>query len=223
MMMQEWFSDGFPLQVPAGTSILDAEMQVPPGAIGLIVLTHAGSRPRFTQRIQNMADYFAREGFGILIMDLLTEEETEIGRQEDEGIGFDYELLIDRLDMSLDWVLDLPEALGLPIGLFGSGPGAWAACSVAAQRPSDIVAVVACGLSLPADSAALKSLRTPTMLIAGDEDGPEQSFAKQCLAAMSCKKRMETVADASKPREDTRVTEKISRLAGLWFEQHVGG
>ncbi len=149
MMMQEWFSDGFPLQVPAGTSILDAEMQVPSGAAGLILLIHAGSRPRFTQRIQNMADYFAKDGFGILIMDLLTEEETEIGRQEDEGIGFDAELLADRLDNSLDWVRDLPEAMGLPIGLFGSGPGAWAVFTAASRRRLEIASVVAAGLCSP--------------------------------------------------------------------------
>src|SRR5690606_9602307 len=138
MMMQEWFSEGFPVQVPAGTSILDAEMQVPTGASGLIVLVHAGSRPRYTQRVQNLAEYFAKDGFGILIMDLLTEEESEIGKQAEDRNCFDREMLADRLDYSLEWVQDLPEASGLPIGLFGTGDGAWAAISAAAGRQEEV-------------------------------------------------------------------------------------
>lgn len=221
MMMQEWFSDGFPLQVPAGTSILDAEMQVPAGAAGLILLIHAGSRPRHTQRIQNMADYFAKDGFGILVMDLLTEEETEIGRQEDEGIGFDAELLADRLDNSLEWVRDLPEAFGLPIGLFGSGPGAWAVFSAAARRPVEIAAVVVAGLKAPVDIRALRGVNAPTLLIAGDDGGPEAGLAKECLAALVGKKKMETVLDAARPGEEGRITEKLSRLACNWFDQYL--
>jgi dienelactone hydrolase len=221
MMMQEWFSDGFPLQVPAGTSILDAEMQIPSRATGLIVLIHAGSRPRYTQRIQNMADHFAKDGFGILIMDLLTEEETEIGRQEDDGIGFDRDMLAERLESSLEWVQDLPEASGLSIGLFGSGPGAWAVCAAAAQRPIDIAAVAVAGLLPPADIDALKGMRAPTLFIAGDTDGPEFRFNRECLAAANCKKKMESVLDAAKPSEDVRIAEKLSRLAGSWFTQHL--
>ncbi len=59
------------------------------------------------------------------------------------------------------------------------------------------------------------------MLIAGDENGPEASLAKECLAALSCKKKMETIADAAKLGEEARLTERISRVACLWFEQYL--
>lgn len=220
MMMQEWFSEGFPVQVPAGTSILDAEMQVPSGANGLIVLVHAGSRPRFTQRVQNLAEYFTKDGFGILIMDLLTEEESEISKRSDEIACFDREMLADRLDNSLEWVRDLPEASGLPIGLFGTGDGAWAAFSAAASRPADVSAIVAAGMATPADARMLKYVRAPAMLIA-DDDGPETDLARECLAALPGRKRMELVTGYAKGREEARVTEKVSRLACFWFEQYL--
>src|SRR3954463_14657880 len=103
MFMQEWFSDGMPVQVPAGTSILDAELQVPAGASGLIVMVQAGGKPRNAQRVQSLAESFLKEGFGILIMDLLTEEEAEIGKDAGEAGCFEDEMLEERLDDSLTW------------------------------------------------------------------------------------------------------------------------
>lgn len=229
MMMQEWFSEGFPVQVPAGTSILDAEMQVPPGANGLIVLAHAGFRPRYSQRVQNVAEYFAKDGFGILVMDLLTEEESEIAKQaeefsspDDDETCFDSEMLTERLDDSLQWVRDLPEAAGLPLGLFGVGPGAWAAFTVAAARPGEVSAIVATGLPMPGEHHVLRSVRAPTLLIAGCESDSESAFARECINAVPVNKRLEFVPDAARGREDSpRATEKVSRLACQWFEQHL--
>ncbi|MDB5048748.1 MAG: putative phosphoribosyl transferase [Fibrobacteres bacterium] len=228
MMMQEWFSEGFPVQVPAGSSILDAEMQVPSGANGLIVLAHAGSRPRYSQRVQNVAEYFTKDGFGILIMDLLTEEESEIGKQAEElGVAgedntcFDAEMLAERLDDSLGWVRDLPEAAGLPLGLFGIGPGAWPAFKVAVARPGEVAAVVAAGLPAPGEIRIMRRLRAPTMIIAGDEEDAEADLARDCINAVPGRKRLEFIPGYAKGRDDARITEKVSRLACHWFEQHL--
>ncbi|MDB5102861.1 MAG: alpha/beta hydrolase [Fibrobacteres bacterium] len=227
MMMQEWFSEGFPVQVPAGTSILDAEMQVPAGATGLIILSHAGSRAHGTQRVQNLAEYFTKDGFGILMMDLLTEEESEIGKQAEEmgtqgedGSCFDTDMLSERLYDSLEWVRDLPEASGLPIGLFGTGPGAWATFAVAAAKPTVVSAVVAAGIP-PAELDILRRVKPPTLIITGDQDGDEAKFARDCHAALTGRKRMEYVPGFVKGRDDLRITEKVSRLACHWFEQYL--
>jgi putative phosphoribosyl transferase len=228
MMMQEWFSEGFPVQVPAGTSILDAEMQVPAGATGLIVLAHAGSRPRNSQRVQNLAEYFTKDGYGILVMDLLTEEESEIAKQAEEfaepgedPMCFDAEMLAERLDDSLLWVKDLPEAAGLPMGLFGTGPGAWAAFTVTASRPGEVAAVVASGLPTTGEIKLLKSVRSPTLLIAGEDDGPEAAFTRECFDAVAGRKRLEFIPEYAQGREDARTTEKVSRLACHWFGQYL--
>lgn len=227
MLMQEWFSDGFAVQVPAGTSVLDAEMQVPLGANGLIILCHAGSRTRGMQRVQNLADHFTKDGFGILVMDLLTEEEEEIGKQaESEGARpdefcFDSEMLSERLYDSLDWLRDLPEAQGLPLGLFGSGPGAWAALSVAAAKPVEVSAVVAAGIVPPLDLRILSRIKPPTLILAGDETGPEAALARACYSALPGRKRIECVAGLTKARDDARTNERIARHSGGWFQQNL--
>jgi dienelactone hydrolase len=227
MLMQEWFSDGFAVQVPAGTSVLDAEMQVPLGANGLIILCHAGSRTRGMQRVQNLADHFIKEGFGILVMDLLTEEEEEIGKQaESEGAKtddfcFDTDMLSERLYDSLDWLRDLPEARGLPLGLFGSGPGAWAALSVAAMKPAEVSAVVAAGIVPPLDTRILSRIKPPTLILAGEETGPEAALARACYSALPGRKRIECVTGLTKTRDDARANERIARHAAGWFGQNL--
>ncbi len=221
MMMQDWFSEGLPIQVPAGTSILDAEMQVPAGANGLIVLTHAGGRARYAQRAQNLADAFLKAGYGILIMDLLTEEESEIGRDAGDAECFDAEMLAERLDDSLGWVRDLPEAMGLALGLFGTGPGSRAIFAAAAARPVEIAALVVAGPAEAPDTRMLRAIRAPTLIVAGNAESPEAESAKACHELLVARKRLEFVNGFSLTRDDTRAAEKLARLACQWFGSHM--
>jgi putative phosphoribosyl transferase len=230
MYMQESFSDGFAVQVPAGTSMLDAELQVPHGSMGLIIMSHAGCRTTGMQRVQNLSDAFIKQGFGILMMDLLTEEETEIGKPEAGGgtpdewaSSFDSEMLAERLYDSLDWVRDLPESQGLPIGLFGSGPGAWAAFAVAAAKPIEVGAVVASALTAGESLRALARVKAPTLILAGADEGGEGGLARDCYAALSGRKRMECIAGLGQApgRDELRATEKMARFAAHWFTEYL--
>jgi putative phosphoribosyl transferase len=221
MLMQEWFSEGMPIQVPAGTSILDAELQVPAGATGLIVLTQAGGRPRYAQRVQSLAECMLKEGYGILIMDLLTEEEAEIGKDSGDADCFDESMLDERLDDSLTWLADQPETMGLALGLFGIGPGARAIFPAAAAHPAEIAAVVAAGLDSPPEARALRALQSPVLIIAGEQEGPESEAARATYGLIPARKRIEIIPGCSLAREDSRTAEKLSRLASHWFGQHM--
>jgi len=225
--MQESFSDGFAVQVPAGTSVLDAELQVPHGSMGLIIMSHAGCRTTGMQRVQNLSDAFIKQGFGILMMDLLTEEETEIGKPEAGGgtpeewaSSFDSDMLAERLYDSLDWVRDLPEAQGLPIGLFGSGLGAWAAFAVAAAKSDEVGAVVASTLTEGESPRALARVKSPTLLLAGADEG---GLARTCYEALPGRKRMECIAGLglAPGRDELRATEKVARFASHWFMEYL--
>jgi len=221
MLMQEWFSDGMPIQVPAGTSILDAELQVPAGATGLIVLAQAGSRTRYAQRVQNLAESLLKEGYGILIMDLLTEEEAEIGKDAGDADCFE-EMLDERLDDSLTWLADQPETMGLSLGLFGIGAGARAIFPAAAAHPREIAALVAAGLDVPPDARALRAVRSPALIIAGEQEGQEAEAARAVYDLLPARKRIEIIPGCSLGREDSRSAEKLARLACQWFGQHLG-
>jgi len=221
MLMQEWFSEGMPIQVPAGTSILDAELQVPAGATGLIVLTQAGGRPRYAQRVQSLAECMLREGYGILIMDLLTEEEAEIGKDSGDSECFEEAMLDERLDDSLTWLADQPETMGLAVGLFGIGPGARAIFPAAVAHPVEIAAVVAAGLDAPPDARALRALQSPALIVAGEQEGPESEAARTTYGLIAARKRIEIIPGCSLGREDSRTSEKLARLASHWYGQHM--
>lgn len=221
MLMQEWFSDGMPVQVPAGSSILDAELQVPAGAAGLIVLVQAGGRMQHAQRIQSLAESLLKEGLGVLLMDLLTEEEAEIGKDAGEADCFDDEMLEERLDDSLTWLADQPETMGLAVGLLGFGHGARALFPAAAAHPLEIAALVAAGLDAPPAQRALRATRSPVLLIAGEQDGPESEAARITYLSLTGPKRIEIVPGCSFNREDSRATEKLARLACHWFGQNM--
>jgi putative phosphoribosyl transferase len=222
MFMQEWFSEGMPVQVPAGTSILDAELQVPAGASALIMLVQAGGRPRHAQRVQSLAESFLKEGLGILIMDLLTEEETEIGKDAGEADCFEEQMLDERLDDSLTWLADQPETMGLSLGLIGFGHGARALFPAAAAHPIEISALVAAGLDAAPSPRSLRATKSPTLFITGEQNGPESEAARTAYLALPAPKRIEIIPGCSFDREDSRATERLARLACQWFGQHMG-
>jgi putative phosphoribosyl transferase len=221
MFMQEWFSEGMPVQVPAGTSILDAELQVPAGASSLIMLVQAGGRPRHAQRVQSLAEAFLKEGFGILIMDLLTEEETEIGKDAGEADCFEDKMLDERLDDALTWLGDQPETMGLSVGLIGIGHGARALFPAAAAHPLELAALVAAGMDAAPAPRDLRATKSPTLFITGEQDGPQSEAARAAYLALTAPKRIEIVPGCSLDRDDSRATERLARLACHWFGQHM--
>jgi dienelactone hydrolase len=217
MLMEEWFAEGHAVQVPTGTSVLDAELQLSGRNTGLIVLAHAGSGRRLQGRIQGLSEIFARAGFATLRMDLLTEEEAEIDGRMD-GVHFDSELLIERLDGAIDWIRDLPEASHLPLGLFGSGSGAEVALEVAAERGRALMAVVAAGLTRDKPSPAWHRIEAPVMLVAAEKDMRGMAASRECLQVLTGRKRLEVLhGTGALPNS----LDKVARLACLWFEQYL--
>jgi pimeloyl-ACP methyl ester carboxylesterase len=217
MLMEEWFTEGHAVQVPAGTSVLDAELQISDRNTGLIVMAHAGSGRRLQGRIQGLSEIFARAGFATLRMDLLTEEEAEIDGHLD-AIHFDHDMLVERLDGAIDWVLDLPEAAHLPLAMFGSGSGAEAMLDVAAERGKSLTAIAAAGLACDRPPASLRRITIPTLLVAAEKDIRGFDLAKSCLQALPGRKRLEVLHGTGNVSNSL---DKVARLACLWFEQFV--
>lgn len=217
MLMEEWFAEGHAVQVPAGASVLDAELQLSERSNGLIIMAHAGCGRRLQGRIQGLSEIFARAGFATLRMDLLTEEEAEIDGHLD-GIHFDAELLTERLDGAVEWILDLPEAAHLPLGMFGSGSGAEAALEVAAERGKALSAIVAAGLAIDRPSPAMQRITSPVMIVAAEKDSRGMATSRDCLQALSGRKRMEVLHGTGTLSNSM---DKVARIACLWFEQYL--
>jgi hypothetical protein len=57
----------------------------------------------------------------------------------------------------------------------------------------------------------------------GGRDEPVIGMNPEALAQLPCEKRMEIVPGATHLFEEPGTLEKVARLAGDWFDRHLGG
>src|SRR4030088_3095425 len=106
--------------VPVGDVRLAGDLNVPPGARGLVVFAHGSGSGRFSPRNRAVADFLVRAGLATLLMDLLTgEEEAEDLRTA--RLRFDVRLLGDRVTRTIDWLASRGGGGDLLVGGFRAG------------------------------------------------------------------------------------------------------
>src|SRR4051794_11063133 len=87
------------VRIPAGSVQLDGNLQVPPGAAGVVVFAHGSGSSRLSPRNTAVADVLNRAGLATLLFDLLTSAEDE--RYDNR---FDIPLLATRLVAATRWL-----------------------------------------------------------------------------------------------------------------------
>jgi len=133
-----------PVQIPAGSVMLDGDYGPPAGIDGVVLFAHGSGSSRHSRRNQFVAQALREAGLGTLLMDLLTVEEEQIDLRT-RHLRFDIELLAERLIHATDWLRSNAETRQLRIGCFGASTGAAAALIAAAERPDAVGAVVSRG------------------------------------------------------------------------------
>ncbi|WP_137822682.1 dienelactone hydrolase family protein [Pseudomonas sp. D(2018)] len=200
---------------------LSGDLLLPPAATGLVVFVHGSGSSRLSPRNQQVAQYLSERGFATLLFDLLTEREQRRDRVTCE-LRFDIPLLTGRLVGVLDWLSVQPELRRLAVGLFGASTGAAAALSAAVERPANVQAIVSRGGRTDLAEEALGRVRAPTLQIVGDHDLHVLGLNRKVCRALSCEQQLEVVAGASHLFEEVGTLQEVARLAGDWFEAHLG-
>ena len=67
-----------PVRIPAGATLLDGDLSIPEGALGLLVFAHGSGSSRFSSRNRAVAQTLENGRFATLLLDLLTREEEAI-------------------------------------------------------------------------------------------------------------------------------------------------
>ena len=93
----------------------------------------------------------------------------------------------------------------------------------AADRPSDVGAVVSRGGRPDLAGAALPRVQAPTLLIVGGRDEPVIGMNREALARLRCEKRLEIVPGATHLFVAPGALEEVARLAAGWFARHLAG
>ena len=198
-----------------GTGWLPGRLVAPAGARGVVVFAHGSGSSRLSPRNQAVAHSLHRAGFGTLLLDLLTDEESR-----DRRNVFDIAALGARLARARGWLAQRADAGGLPVGYFGASTGA-AAALVAAAGDRTIKAIVSRGGRVDLAGESLARVGAPTLLIVGGLDDLVLDLNRLAMGQMRCDTALEIVPGATHLFEEPGALERVSELAAGWFAQHL--
>jgi putative phosphoribosyl transferase len=204
--------------IPAGAVALEGVLELPAGALGVVVFSHGSGSGRHSPRNRFVAAALHRGKLGTLLLDLLTPDE-----DRDTANRFDIDLLTGRLDDAVRFVRAHAPTRPLPLGLFGASTGAASALRVAAAMPQSVRAVVSRG-GRPdlAGAKALARVEAPTLLLVGGEDAGVIGLNEQARDALvRCERELVLVPGATHLFEEPGTLEAVARHAAAWFTRYL--
>jgi pimeloyl-ACP methyl ester carboxylesterase len=204
------------IEIAAGDRSVAGSMGLLERPEGVIVFAHGSGSSRHSPRNRFVAEALQERGMAWLLMDLLTPEE-----EADRSNVFDIALLSGRLLAASAELDRREETRGLTQGYFGASTGAAAALVAAADRP-ETGAVVSRGGRPDLAATRLPDVRAPTLLIVGGEDQSVLQMNRQALDLLTGQKELAIVPGAGHLFEEPGSLEEVARLAGDWFDRHLG-
>src|SRR5919201_2613886 len=204
-------SESIAIPIEGGQKI-EADLNVPAHATGLVVFAYGSGSSRFSSRNRAVASTLQQRGLGTLLLDLLTRQEEKIDVQTTE-YRFDIPRLGTRVVVAIDWIQNREDLLRLPIGCFGASTGAAAALIAAAERPNAVRAVVSRGGRPDLAGAALPKVKAPTLLIVGGHDEPVIDMNEDAKAHMRAPVEFEIIPGAAHLFEEPGTLEQVMELA----------
>lgn len=208
------------VQVPLDGQLLPGDLTVPAKPQGIVLFAHGSGSSRHSPRNQYVSHTLHQRHLATLLIDLLTAQEDVIDERTAE-YRFDIPMLADRLVTIVDWLRGRKETASLPVGLFGASTGGGAALIAAAQRPSEIAAIVSRGGRPDLAGASLPNVTTPTLLIVGGLDSPVIQMNRDAMEQMPGEVKLEIVPGATHLFEEPGTLERAADLAGAWFVRHL--
>jgi len=208
------------LRIAAGAVVLDADLNLPDPARGLVLFAHGSGSSRFSPRNRHVAQLLNRAGLATVLADLLSPQEERLDERTRQ-MRFDIGLLAQRLVAGIDALRGDDATAGLAIGLFGASTGAAAALVAAAQRPDAVRAVVSRGGRPDLAGGSLPAVKAPTQLIVGGDDHQVIVLNRQALAELRVEKQLQIVPGAGHLFEEPGALDAVAALARDWFMRHL--
>jgi putative phosphoribosyl transferase len=210
------------VQIQAGREVLSGNLNIPEGAVALVLFAHGSGSSRHSPRNQFVARTLNHAGLATLLFDLLTPAEEAVDARTAE-LRFNIGLLADRLVHATKWAKQEQQTRDLRIGYFGSSTGGAAALVAAIQVPQDVGAVVSRGGRPDLADEALPKVQAPTLLIVGGNDDVVIELNEQARDRMRCDVKLEIVPGATHLFEEPGALEQVAKLASNWFLLHAAG
>jgi pimeloyl-ACP methyl ester carboxylesterase len=198
---------------------LVGDLAVPTGAMSLVIFAHGTGSSRRSPRNQFVASQLQAAGFATLLFDLLSESEKALPH-----LGFDIQLLGNRLVEATEWAGMHRSTRGLRVAYYGASSGVATALVAAAARPELVRAVVGRSGRPGLASDALRRVVAPTRLIAGEKDQAVVSLNRTALKKIGTNmKDLVIVPGASHLFEEQGTLARSAALAADWFKRYADG
>ncbi len=209
-----------PVRIPSGEVWLDGNLALPEDTTSIILFAHGSGSSRHSPRNQYVAGRFQEEGYGTLLMDLLTQEEEKFDMRTGE-LRFNIEFLAGRLADATRWIKNNEKTCNLHIGYFGASTGAAAALVAAVDRSDDVKAIVSRGGRPDLAGPALSQVKSPTLLIVGGYDYTVLELNRRALNDLTVYKELAIVPGATHLFEEAGALEEVARLSSQWFDRYL--
>lgn len=206
--------------IVAGNTMLKGWLEIPAGAIGIVVFVHGSGSSRFSSRNNAVAEYLREGRLGTLLFDLLTSDEERIDTFTRQ-YRFDIALLSQRLAEAIRWLQEQPQAADLPVGLFGSSTGAAAALIVSARLPGQIDAVVSRGGRGDLAGDYLGEVEAPTLMIVGGADSEVLRLNRAARERLHGIAEIAVVEGATHLFEEPGALHQVAARTRDWFVKYL--
>ena len=199
-----------------GGLVLSGEISVPKNAKAVIIFAHGKGSSSRSPRNRYMAEILQKEQFATLLIDLLTEEESQSPDEQ-----FDIDLLADRLAHIRHWVDGNPHTEALVVGLVGSSTGAAAALKTVAKVNNRIGAVASRGGRPHLAMEFLGQIKVPVLLIVGGKDEKELRMNQEAYDKLDTDKDLKVIQGANHLFEEDGKLKEAAHLTRDWFLKHI--
>jgi len=209
------------VEVPIEGLVLQGRLSVPATATHIVVFAHGSGSSRFSPRNKFVADILNSRHIASLLIDLLSEVEGQEDQQT-AHLRFNIPFLSNRLSHITRWVATQEEIRNLKICYFGSSTGAAATLVAAAESIDAIASIVSRGGRPDLAGDYLPQVKSPTLLIVGENDPQVLELNELALAKLNKQSKLSIIAGATHLFEENNCLQRVAHIAADWFKHHDG-
>jgi pimeloyl-ACP methyl ester carboxylesterase len=185
-----------------------------------VVIAHGSASRRHDPRQRHFAASLREGGLATLVIDLMTPAEEAIDQRTGD-YRYDIGRFARRLIDAADWLSAFPETRRLSLAYLGLDTGAAAALQAAAERPTQVNAIVSIAGRPDLVGPALSHVRAPTLLLVGADDEAAVDLHREAYQALFGPKRLELIPEAFHLATEPDGLELAAPYAREWLERHL--
>jgi putative phosphoribosyl transferase len=203
------------VEIALGRFQLSGRLTVPERARGVIVFAHDAGGDFRDLGDRHVAAALQSCGFGTLLFNLATPEESDSGDRV-----FDLDVLAVRLLVATRWLRAQPSARGSDVAYFGTRAGA-AVAVLAAGDDRTLGALVVRSARLDLVGSAIPTVHAPTLLLVGGSDLPSRAVNERSASELHCPHELAVVPGVSELFVEPGALDACARLTAAWCSRHL--